>query len=143
MNSLTLFLDPIVEVKIIDGISFSNVGIIRCWIDGEALDDLVDFSGSLMYFEELEASKLASGRYLIFTCACGIAEDGGWDGVIVNHTADVVEWEIAAGSKTYFYEFDKNQYFDQIALLKKSINLSLLPMEPNNVIFPLHFHRCM
>jgi hypothetical protein len=30
-------------------------------------------------FNELGKSIKEGGKYLIFTCACGIADDGGWD----------------------------------------------------------------
>lgn len=143
MNTLILYLDAIQGEQTIekDGIAFSDVCIVKCWIDGEDIDDLEIFKGSLLYFDELQKSQTISGNYLIFTCACGIAEDAGWTGVIVTHKTKTIEWEIEVGCKFYRYVFNKDNYCNEVAALRNSINASSLPLEPKNVIFPFGFHR--
>ncbi|WP_313284462.1 hypothetical protein [Delftia tsuruhatensis] len=124
-----------------DGIIFSNVSIVRIMIDGEYIDEIDDFSNSLIYFEEMKNSRNGSGNYLIFTCACGIAEDGGWEGVVVNRFNRIVEWSISVGVNVYNYLFDEIQYDSEIIKIEKSLRGISLPLEPVNVIFPLNFHR--
>lgn len=143
MSTLTLYLDVIENGRSMkkDGLVFSNVCVVRCWIDGMDLDDLEDFKDSLIYFNELEKSKNVSGNYLIFTCACGIAEDGGWEGVFVKHEENAIQWVIDIGRKIYRYTFDKNEYCDEIESLRNIINMTHLPLEPTQVIFPLNFSR--
>ena len=143
MNKLALYLDVLEDGRSVekDGLAFSNASIVKCWIDGKNLDDLENFQDSLIYFSELEESARAPGSYLIFTCACGIAEDGGWEGVAVKHNGDVIEWAIDTGSKAYRYLFNKTQYCDEIESLRDAISTAHLPLEPKQVIFPLNFHR--
>lgn len=124
-----------------DGIIFSNVSIVRIMIDGEYIDEIDDFSNSLIYFEEMKNSRNGSGNYLIFTCACGIAEDGGWEGVVVNRFNRIVEWSISVGVNVYSYLFDEIQYDSEIIKIENSLRGISLPLEPVNVIFPLNFHR--
>lgn len=143
MDTLALYLDRFEDGRLLekDGIVFSNVSIVKLLIDGEDLDDVYSFQNSLIYFNELRESTLNSGSYFIFTCACGVAEDGGWEGVIVTHSGEVVEWTIDVGSRVYRYVFNKQRYCDEIEALRMAINISNLPMEPRQVIFPLGFHR--
>lgn len=143
MNTLALYLDALENGRSMekDGLVFSNASIVKSLVDGEDLDDLEIFHDSLIYFSELEESACAPGNYLIFTCACGVAEDGGWEGVAVNHNGDVIEWVIDVGSKVYRYVFNKRQYCDEIESLRTAISTDHLPLEPKQVIFPLNFHR--
>ncbi|NOK34089.1 hypothetical protein D7W79_27130 [Corallococcus exercitus] len=67
----------------LEGIRFSEVAFVWIRIDGEEIRSRPPFSDAVVVFDELEQSATGSGRYLIFTCACGIAEDGGWKGVEV------------------------------------------------------------
>jgi hypothetical protein len=144
MNSFTLVVHSYQgqDMLIMHEITFHDVNVIRLLIDGEDIssrDPL--FEGSLVVFDELEKSRRASGCYLIFTCACGIAEDGGWEGVEVNVSDEFIYWDLAVGNKRMKYVFDRSEYDSEIEAAKLYLSNSPYPIAPTDVIFPEHFHR--
>lgn len=143
MNTLTLYMDQIINGREVmkDGLHFTNVALIKMLIDGDDIDELEYFKDSLIYFDELEISKSCSGNYLIFTCACGVAEDGGWEGVRVNLDDTVVSWVIDVGAEILHYTFDREQYDSEIESVKAMLELNKFPLEPKAVVFPDSFHR--
>ncbi|MFZ5875150.1 MAG: hypothetical protein ACOYXU_01960 [Nitrospirota bacterium] len=138
MNKFTLFYE---EFRADDrlslhGINFSNCIVVRLVVDGVLLHEEKGFEDSLLYFSELQRSSLGAGRYLIFTCACGIAEDGGWDGIVVCHDSNSVSWEFSVGDVRYTYRFDRNEYLDEIESMSVFLKDAGLHIEPSNVVFP-------
>ena len=110
-------------------------------IDGEDIEELDGFEDALVVFEELRKSTESSGKYLIFTCACGVAEDGGWEGVDVSIDGDNVKWEFEVGDKFYRYIFDKNEYLAEVQSIITPIEKTDLQIEPRSVIYPENFVR--
>ncbi len=93
------------------------------------------FEDGTVYWPELKASSIESGRYLIFTCACGVAEDAGWELVKVTHTISEVIWEFDRNGDQKF-TFDKSNYLVQIEACENSMNLSEYPLAVEQAIFP-------
>ena len=143
MNTLILYLEQITGDHSIskEGIHFHNVALVKMIIDGDDINELFDFKDSLIVCSELEESKENSGNYLIFTCACGNAEDGGFDGVQVTLNETTVEWKIADGLRTLEYQFLRSEYDIEINSLKIMLQENSLPVEPTRVIFPIDFQR--
>lgn len=115
MNTLWLSLDfvPAHEVRKIDGIQFSSCVFIKLEIDHRNLLEQDGFAGSVVYFQELEKSMQASGEFFIFTCACGIPEDAGWDRIHVKHEGKIVHWSFKR-EEPFHFAFDRNQYIAAI-----------------------------
>ena len=143
MNSLTLYLEEHKNDSELlkHGIHFKNSIFIKMLIDGEDIEELDGFEDALVVFEELRKSTESSGKYLIFTCACGVAEDGGWEGVDVSIDGDNVKWEFEVGDKFYRYIFDKNEYLAEVQSIITPIEKTDLQIEPRSVIYPENFVR--
>ncbi len=139
MHNLSLSLNIIDanEIKEIDGIPFSSCAFVQIEIDDINLLVKKEFSGTLIYFNEIQRSLISSGKYLIFTCACGIADDAGWTEVDVTHHQNLIYWDFKYESDFRFV-FDAKQYRDAIETC--SIAISELPstycIEPQSVVFP-------
>lgn len=123
------------ELKL-DGISFSRCAFVHVIING-SFDSLNEFPDSLVVFSELERSLSGSGRYLIFTCACGVADDGGWDYVNVSHYDSTIGWSFSR-DQDYSLVFQKDLYrasvsncADRIASLDAGMHL-----EPSHFVYP-------
>jgi hypothetical protein len=123
------------ELKL-DGISFPRCAFVHAIING-SFDSLNEFPDSLVVFSELERSLSGSGRYLIFTCACGVADDGGWDYVNVSHHGPTIGWSFSR-DQDYSFVFQKDLYrasvrhcADQIASLDAGMHL-----EPSSFVYP-------
>jgi hypothetical protein len=143
MNTLSLYLEQVTGENSLekDGIQFREVALIKMIIDGEYFDENEPFKDSLIFFDELEESAKKSGNYLIFTCACGIAEDGGWEGVRVTINDLNVVWELDAGMANLRYELARAEYESEIKSVKDMLEENLLPVAPVSVIFPENFRR--
>ena len=123
-----------------DGISFTNVCVISITVDWEDLYSKPGFIDSLIVYEELISSLKADGKYLIFTCACGVAEDGGWDGVSVRHFDGSVIWEIETEFGKEVFLFDSMDYAREIERLSFDLkSLGHLTLEPSFVVYPDYF----
>lgn len=139
MNKLALPLKVIGtnEVKEIDSIPFSSCAFVQIEIDGQILLNQNEFSSTLLNFNEIQRSQQGSGKYLIFTCACGIADDAGWTKVDVTHLQDSIYWEFKYESDFRFV-FNAQQYKSAIESCEKAI--CALPsefcVEPRSVVFP-------
>jgi hypothetical protein len=143
MNTLILYLEQLTGEHTIskDGIHFHDVAIVKMMIDGSDFDEFSPFKDSLVFFDELEKSKESSGNYLIFTCACGIAEDGGWEGVQVTLQDSTVNWKIDVGEGIIEYTFARSEYDIEIKSVKDMLQKNSFPVEPTAVIFPENFQR--
>jgi len=139
MNKFALSLNVIGanEIKEIDDIQFSSCAFVQIEIDGLNLLDQKVFSGTLLNFNEVRRSLQSSGKYLIFTCACGIADDAGWTEIDVIHQQDLVYWEFEYDSDFRFV-FNAQQYREAIETCENAI--IALPseffIEPQSVVFP-------
>ena len=60
-------------------IKFNNCSYLQLLIDDIDIRLFDEFDDFLIVYSELYASAQNSGKFLIFTCACGVADDGGWD----------------------------------------------------------------
>lgn len=127
---------------VVGGIAFTGVCLVTVWIDWDAMADISpDFDGNLLVFDELEASRHASGRYFIFTCPCGIAECGGGEGVEVTVEAATVRWTLSAGDTVLDYVFARDQYETEIDRARAALLAGGLPAAPAYVVFPVEFRR--
>jgi len=143
MNSFTLYLEEYKDDSELfkHGIHFKNSVFIKLLIDGEDIEQQSGFEDALVVFDELVKSMEASGKYLIFTCACGVAEDGGWEGVDVTINENDVKWEFEVGDKVYKYTFDKNEYLSEVQSIILPIEKTDLKVEPRSVVYPGNFIR--
>jgi hypothetical protein len=139
MNTFSLHIEVVdpQDVKEVDGIQFRSCAFVQIRVDGEELLGREDFRGSCVYFPELEKSALASGLFLIFTCACGIADDAGWTEVKVAHGAGTVSWTLEREGQHHFV-FALSQYREEIESCRRPLRVipSGIVVEPRNVIFP-------
>lgn len=139
MNILALPIEIVgaSNVKDIDGIQFSSCAFVQIEVDGDALLEREDFRGSSVYFEELKKSVLGSGQFLIFTCACGIADDGGWTRVDVEHKSGTVSWAFERAGQIRFV-FALPQYTAAIQSCRAALEAvpTSFVIEPQHVVFP-------
>lgn len=105
-------------------------------IDGAYLLDAID-TMSLAYYPELIKSVQGSGDYLIFTCACGVADCAGWEKVGVTHEEEIVAWDFSFNEITYAFRFDKNFNIGEIQRLVFEVELNKYEIEPKHVIEPM------
>lgn len=144
MENIILYVEEYGGAKelVKDGINFKNSQVIKLLIDGYEIDSNKGFEDSLIYFDELEKSFEKSGNYLIFTCACGIADDGGWEGVFVKVSGSKITWTIEVGDSVLNFSFDKEQYVSEVLSVKKHLESNdALTLEPSSVTFPEDFSR--
>lgn len=144
MNTIALYVDKYENGAAFSshGLLFENVNVVRMLIDGVDIYEIdVGFEDALVFFEELSESARGIGRYLIFTCACGIAEDGGWEGVGVTAQDGYINWDFYVGGKQLKYSFRLDQYVSELQSVREILDLSHNPVAPEQVIFPLDFQR--
>jgi hypothetical protein len=123
------------ELKL-DGITFSRCAFVHVIING-SFDSLNEFPDSLVAFSELERSLTGSGRYLIFTCACGVADDGGWDYVDVSHHESTISWRFSRDHE-YSFIFQKDSYREAVSICAdriESLDTGTL-LEPTSFVYP-------
>ena len=105
-------------------------------IDGANFLDAID-PLSLAYYPELIKTVQGSGDFLIFTCACGVADCAGWEKVSVRHEEEIVRWDFSYNGNTYAFRFDKNFYIGEIQRLIFEVELHTYEIEPKHVIEPM------
>lgn len=123
----------------IDGIMMNDCFLVEAIINGSKLLGEEFFEDGLIVFEELEKSTGENGEFLIFTCACGIADDGGWGMTSVRDEESKVKWIVRRGDDEKEYLFDKQNYLNSINQLKTEFNQLQqkgLRQEPVNPIPP-------
>ncbi|WP_431167559.1 hypothetical protein [Tenacibaculum halocynthiae] len=118
-------------------IIYSNSAFIEPVIDGNNLTTESTNRKGIVVWNEVKKTISKSGQFLILTCVCGIADDGGFDLVDVKRKEKSVLWKFKDESN-WIWEFDKKEYDLEINRLKKEITeLSVeITLEPENVIFP-------
>ena len=117
-------------------IAFENSAFI--WpTDKSDLKLFVD-QGALLLPSELEKSIYSSGVYLIFTDVSGIADDGGWDYIRVNHKNNLVYWKVWFNNGWVELVFELTVYQKELIAIMNQ--LKLLPpniiVQPSQIIFP-------
>lgn len=118
-----------IDVKCIDGnnsilldnILFRNCVYVDVFIDGHNVRGNPDFSDMLVVYSELKKSVVNSGSFLIFTCACGVADDGGWKYVNVMHSDNYITWSFFTNNE-YKYIFDRETYIYHIKNIERKLN---------------------
>ncbi|MBO1884382.1 hypothetical protein J4N46_08090 [Capnocytophaga sp. Marseille-Q4570] len=128
INVVTLKED---EYLIRDSIRFENFSYLQLLIDYEDIATYPDFEDMLIVPSELCKSSLQTGEYLLFTCACGVADDGGWSKIKVTHSEAIVQWDFLRG-KPYCFKFSKENYLKEIQIINKK-SYTFIPKE---IIFP-------
>jgi len=140
MNNISLTAKTILdkEFLIIDGIEFANAVIIQLAIDCVLVTELKNMEISLVVFPELIDSLSGNGRYLIFTSASGIADEGGWAGVDVKYKGNVVEWDFEIEGISYHFEFNFLQYERELCDMKKTLKdlINKFDLEPTEFFLP-------
>jgi hypothetical protein len=116
----------VVESAEHEGIKFSCCTFIDIYIDDEPLNMNSSFEG-VVYWPELRKSAEGSGAFLLFTCYCGIAEDGGWEPVEVKHDATSVSWLFERnGSREY--RFSRSDYLFAVTRCETDLDLERYPL---------------
>ena len=115
INVVTLKED---EYLIRDSIRFENCSYLQLLIDDKDIATYPDFEDILIVPSELRKSSLQTGEYLLFTCACGVADDGGWSKIKVTHSEAIVQWDFLRG-KPYCFKFSKENYLKEIQIINK------------------------
>ena len=128
INVVTLKED---EYLIRDSIRFENFSYLQLLIDYEDIATYPDFEDMIIVPSELCKSSLQTGEYLLFTCACGVADDGGWSKIKVTHSEAIVQWDFLRG-KPYCFKFSKENYLKEIQIINKK-SYTFIPKE---IIFP-------
>ena len=114
-----------------DSIRFENCSYLQLFIDDEDIATYPDFEDILIVPTELYKSSLQSGEYLLFTCACGVADDGGWATIKVTHSEAIVQWDFLR-DKPYCFKFSKENYLKEVQVINKE-DYTFIPKE---IIFP-------
>ena len=125
--------------KKIDGIMMGNCLLVEAKINGLKILGETFYEDGLIVFDELENSIEGGGDFLVFTCACGVADDGGWGMTSVQHKEDRVEWIVRRGVDEKKYSFEKQRYQNSIEQLKREAEHHQkkgLKLEPVNPIPP-------
>ncbi|WNO09146.1 hypothetical protein [Teredinibacter sp. KSP-S5-2] len=110
---IAIFPKEVVGTVMHEGIEFSSCTFIEIFLDGASFCEIEDFEGGVVVWDELKKSAVDSGKYLIFTCYCGIPEDGGWDFINVTHLDNEIIWEFDRVSCRKIV-FNKADYISQI-----------------------------
>ena len=114
-----------------DSICFKNCSYLQLFIDDQDIATYPYFEDMLIVPSELRKSSLQSGEYLLFTCACGVADDGGWSKIKVTHSEAIVQWDFLR-EKPYCFKFSKENYLKEIQIINKK-SYTFIPKE---IIFP-------
>lgn len=139
MNSICLHVDEYRDNNVLtkDGIEFMNVQVIKLLIDGIDIEKDVNFTDAMICWQDLSQSCYITGNYLIFTCACGVAMDGGWEGVDITVSDDCINWKLEIGNIIYDYKFNKKEYVTEIKSIENYLKLNTtLTLEPSTVVYP-------
>ena len=136
MNEIAIYPKEIENLEA-EGIVFKNSTFIGMMIDGELIDEIKAFEDGTVYWPELKRSLEGTGKYLIFTCICGVAEDAGWEEINVIHSNSEVAWKFERDGEHKFI-FDKADYLYQIQQCEKILNLKEFPLAVENATFPIN-----
>ncbi len=123
------------EIFEYESIIYSNCAFIKLIIDNiDLIKETKDRKGVVVW-SELKKTKDNSGKFLILTCVCGVADDGGFQLVTVEHGETIVKWIFNDETKL-LWEFDKMDYDLKLSKLDSQIEKLTVPLEPTNILFP-------
>jgi len=105
-------------------------------IDGEEFLKRIDSDLNAAIFDELENSLNGDNHYLIFTCACGIADCGGWEKTHVKHLMGKTIWTFEYCDEKYNFEFDSQFYKGEIERMRFELNKNKLKLKPDFIMDP-------
>ena len=134
MNSITLYPNEVSSMEV-EGINFKDKTFIKMLIDGIPMNEMSSFEDGAIYWPELKCSAEKSGKYLLLTCFCGVAEDAGWEEIQVAHSGNNIEWVFERNGMQK-YSFDKEEYLKEILACEKMLNLSQYPLAIEYAVFP-------
>jgi len=102
--------------------------------------DNIDFLSEIdvdnvLFFEELIKSSESSGKYLLFTCSCGVADCSGWDYIKIMHNSENIIWDFEH-ENLFHFEFNKEEYNSEINRIKKELKAKKIILEPTFVTYP-------
>lgn len=106
------------------------------YIDGLEFRRIIQDNSNAAFFPELEQSAKESGEYLILTCECGVADCGGWDKMKVVHTSTNVSWNFTYGNNQFMFQFEKENYNNEIQKIKVRIHNEELILQPQFIVDP-------
>ena len=139
MNSIEFELEVIEADQVVeyDSIEFSSCCLVRVKIDNEYLHHQNKFEDVVLVLAEVEKSCQQNGDYLIMVCACGIADDGGWDKIKVSHTDKLINWNFFREEK-FTFSFEKGQYISSLKyIVEKYKKIAIdYELEPSVVVDP-------
>ena len=145
MNRLSLktIVVPAGKQLVIDGIEFTNSMLLELNVDDFSSRKVEHLDSSLVVFPELMRSLSGSGKYLIFTSASGIADEGGWEGVDVKFERNIVTWSFEVEDMQYGFNFDEIEYEMEIRKMEQELKILTknFELEPSAVFFPESWER--
>jgi hypothetical protein len=124
-----------VETVEYENIIYSNCAFIKLHVDGIDLIKETEDRKGVVVWDELNKSKNNSGDFLIITCMCGVADDGGFKFVTIDRDENFVKWTFNDDTKIN-WTFDKAQFDQELLQLETKLQNLKLPLEPKNVQFP-------
>lgn len=89
----------------------------------------------IVVFDELAASLEVPGKYLIFSCYCGIADCGGWQKVVVTHLDDQIRWSFEYGDQHEFV-FRRENYRSETEKIKHRLAVEKIALLPKFIVDP-------
>jgi len=139
MDEIKLDLRRIDEVEVFDGIEFEDCFFVECSLNQESFLEDSFFEDSLVVCDEILNSDGTQSECLIFTSACGVADDGGWQMCKIIRSGGVVTWDLERGDDRRRYEFKEEAYAQQLNILKSKVDKlreNGEVIEPVSVFFP-------
>jgi len=132
MNTLRLG-HRLLSSEVIDGIEFDKCVAVELYID-QANVCTGSLSSCLPVIDELKKSASSDGRFLILTCACGVADDAGLSGIEVTHTTGRVNW-CGDGIEAIF---DADEYRTEIDRCEAALEVvqQSYTLEPRQLVYP-------
>ncbi len=137
MNNIKFELIKLDVTKTVEyeGIIYSNCAFIKLHVDDIDFFKETEDRKGVVVWDELNKAKNSSGDYLILTCTCGVADDGGFDFITVDRGENAVKWTFNDDTKI-IWTFDKAQFDQELLRLERDIQELELGLEPKNVLFP-------
>ncbi|MFN6944507.1 MAG: hypothetical protein ACK4ND_06135 [Cytophagaceae bacterium] len=110
-------------------IIYSNCAFIKLIVDGIDLIKETEDRKSVINWGELIKTKFDSGNFLLLTCMCGDATDGGFKKVKVERNEDTVKWTFNDNSNI-IWTFDINKYDKAISRMEHELETLTVKLEP-------------
>jgi hypothetical protein len=129
----------------ISNVNLSKSLIIKPIINNIDLIEKCFDNDALFILDEWRRSSIQTGKYLLFTSLIGIADDGGWEMVRVNHVDDYIQFSIIFNDTKYDFNFNKIEYQLKINELVNDVSILLrnhgdYRLQPINYDYPENFN---